>query len=222
MAAHKVEEVLEDLDLPIPPTDEEPVSPGEVGPEAPAEEEEEALEERLSPEDPVRLYLREIGRVALLTGDQEVRLGQQIERGQERMRRAIMAFPTVRRALMDVGERLRKREAEPEEFLQAPDGTALSTTELKRVLAMFGQIRRLERQLADLEAARRRARKAASRKAIAEWIAQNHQARVRLLGDLPLKPFVVDRWVARLRQLEARCAVGCGKSRRRRVCPSDG
>ena len=57
------------------------------------EEDEEPVEESLSPEDPVRLYLREIGRIHLLNSEQEVRLGQQIERGQERVRRAIMAVP---------------------------------------------------------------------------------------------------------------------------------
>src|SRR5262245_45914684 len=44
-------------------------------------------------QDLLRRYLREIGRVALLTAAQEVELGQRIERGQERMRRAILAVP---------------------------------------------------------------------------------------------------------------------------------
>jgi len=196
----KAEEILEHLRLPAEP--EEPVQPGLEELEAVAEEEEpEALEERLPPEDPVRLYLREIGRVPLLTAEREVELGQQIERGQERIRRAIMAVPLVRRELMTLAEGLRRREVEPGELLEAPDGTELSEPELKRVLGMFAQIRRLDRELEDLEAARARARKPASRKAVQEWIAQNHQARVRLFGDVPLKPAVVDRWVARVRAL---------------------
>jgi RNA polymerase primary sigma factor len=175
--------------------------------ETPDEEEPDYPEESLSPEDPVRLYLREIGRISLLTADQEVELGQQIERGQDRVRRAIMAVPLVRRDLMVVGDKLRRHEIQTEEFLEAPDGTELSESELKRVLGIFAQIRRLDRELEELEAARTRARKAESRRAIQDWIAHNHRERVRLLGNLPLKPMVVDRWVTRVRALAHEAAV---------------
>jgi len=210
VATDKVEEVLDTIDLPA--TDSE--DPIELTPEeleaASPEEDEEPIEESLSPEDPVRLYLREIGRISLLSSEQEVELGQQIERGQEKVRRAIMAVPLVRQALMDLGERLRKREADPSQFLEALDGTELTEPELKRVFGVFAQIRRLDRELTELEAARGRARKEGSRRAIQEWIGQNHQDRVRLLGDLPLKPLVVDRWVTRVRSLAQELA-GLGR-----------
>ena len=210
VATDKVEEVLETLYLP-PVTDAEPrldASAEEIEPAA--EDEEEPIEESISPEDPVRLYLREIGRIPLLTSEQEVELGQRMERGQARVRRAIMAVPMVRAALIELGERLRKREAAPEQFLEALDGTELGDPELRRVLGVFAQIRRLDRELGELEASRHRARKPESRKAIQEWIVQNHQERVRLLGDLPLKPMVVERWVARARSL-AQQLTGLGR-----------
>jgi RNA polymerase primary sigma factor len=209
VATEKVEEVLETLDLPAGESEERlELTPEEL--EASAEEEDEAIEESLSPEDPVRLYLREIGRISLLSSDQEVQLGQLIERGQEKVRRAIMAVPMVRLALMDLGDRLRRRDVDPTQFLEALDGTELTEAELKRVFGVFTQIRRLDRELNDLEAARGRARKEESRKAIQDWIGQNHQDRVRLLGDLPLKPLVVDRWVARVRNLAQELA-GLGR-----------
>src|SRR6187200_501557 len=85
--AEKVEEILHGLDLPAAtgePEDNIAAPPDDYERE---EEEEERAEESLSPEDPVRLYLREIGRIHLLNSEQEVRLGQQIERGQEKVRR---------------------------------------------------------------------------------------------------------------------------------------
>ena len=199
--ADKVEEVLRSLEVPPAgePEDGLPVATEEY--EGPAEEDEEPVEESLSPEDPVRLYLREIGRIHLLNSEQEVRLGQQIERGQERVRRAIMAVPMVRTLLMDLAERLRKHEVEPDQYLEALDGTELTESEFRRVLGVFAQIRRLDRELGELQASRNRARRESTIKAIQEWMAQNHQDRVRLLGDLPLKPMVVDRWVGRLRAL---------------------
>jgi RNA polymerase primary sigma factor len=202
VSAEKVEEVLETLELPPTPPPDEALGPTAEELEAPAEEEDrEAVEESLTPEDPVRLYLREIGRIALLRAEQEVRLGQQMERGQERVRRSIMAVPLVRRELVALAERLRKHDVASEVFLEEPDGTELTDADSKRVFGIFAQIRRLDRELESLEAARGRARKEESRRAIQEWIAQNHQARVRLLGDLPLKPMVVERWVARVRGL---------------------
>jgi len=73
-------------------------------PEAPvlAEEEAEELppipEEALTPlpakgEDPVRLYLKEIGKVPLLTAQQEVQIGRRIEVGQIALRRALSGIP---------------------------------------------------------------------------------------------------------------------------------
>jgi RNA polymerase primary sigma factor len=199
--ADKVEEVLHGLDLPAAAETDEGLVAAAEDYDGGAEEEDEPIEESLSPEDPVRLYLREIGRIPLLNSEQEVKLGQQIEHGQERVRRVIMAVPLVRAQLMDLAERLRKREVDPVQYLEAPDGTELPESELRRVLNVFAQIRRLDRELGELEASRNRARKESTIKAIQEWMAQNHQDRVRLLGDLPLKPMVVDRWVGRMRSL---------------------
>ena len=99
--AEKVEEILHGLDLPATGEPEDNIAaPPDDYERGGEEEEEERAEESLSPEDPVRLYLREIGRIHLLNSEQEVRLGQQIERGQEKVRRAIMP-PRLNRSSMD-------------------------------------------------------------------------------------------------------------------------
>jgi RNA polymerase primary sigma factor len=154
-----------------------------------------------SPEDLLRRYLREIGRVPLLTAAQEVTLGQRIERGQERMRRAILAVPMVRNALVELGTHLRQGEADASRVLEAPDGTPLSEPELGRVLRLFARIRRLDRELERLESARVRTRSARSRRDLRRWIAQNHRERAELLGDLPLRPVVVRGWATRVQGL---------------------
>jgi RNA polymerase primary sigma factor len=154
-----------------------------------------------SPEDLLRRYLREIGRVALLTAAQEVALGQRIERGQERMRRAILAVPMVRDALVTLGAHLRRGEADASRVLEAPDGTPLPGPELGRVLKLFARIRRLDRELERLEAARGRTRSARPRRDLERWVAQNHRGRADLLRELPLRPIVVDGWAARVRGL---------------------
>jgi RNA polymerase primary sigma factor len=44
-------------------------------------------------DDPVRLYLREIGKVALLTRDEEIEIAMEIESGVNRMTRALLSAP---------------------------------------------------------------------------------------------------------------------------------
>jgi len=54
------------------------------------EEEEEAGVDGISIDDPVRMYLKEIGKVALLTPEQEVDLAQRMEKGDEEAKRRLI------------------------------------------------------------------------------------------------------------------------------------
>jgi RNA polymerase primary sigma factor len=56
--------------------------------------------------DPVRLYLREMGVVALLTREGEVAIAKRIERGQLRTQKAITRSPIAVKELLKIGEEL--------------------------------------------------------------------------------------------------------------------
>ncbi len=58
--------------------------------------------------DPVRMYLREMGTVPLLTREGEVEIAKRIERGQNRVLRALSRSPIVIRELIEMGEDLKK------------------------------------------------------------------------------------------------------------------
>jgi len=58
--------------------------------------------------DPVRMYLREMGTVPLLTREGEVEIAKRIERGQNRVLRALSRSPIVIRELLAMGEDLKK------------------------------------------------------------------------------------------------------------------
>jgi len=58
--------------------------------------------------DPVRMYLREMGTVPLLTREGEVEIAKRIERGQLRVLKAISRSPIVIREIQAVGEDLKK------------------------------------------------------------------------------------------------------------------
>jgi RNA polymerase primary sigma factor len=58
--------------------------------------------------DPVRMYLREMGTVPLLTREGEVEIAKRIERGQNRVMKAISRSPIVIREIVGLGEDLRR------------------------------------------------------------------------------------------------------------------
>jgi len=58
--------------------------------------------------DPVRMYLREMGTVPLLTREGEVEIAKRIERGQMRVMKAISRSPIVIREIVGLGEDLRR------------------------------------------------------------------------------------------------------------------
>src|SRR3984957_3929745 len=77
-------------------------------------EEGEAVELDLTPgtlektNDPVRMYLREMGTVPLLTREGEVEIAKRIERGQLRVLKAISRSPIVIREIVALGEDLKR------------------------------------------------------------------------------------------------------------------
>ena len=58
--------------------------------------------------DPVRMYLREMGTVPLLTREGEVTIAKRIERGQNRVLKAISRSPIVIREIVALGEDLKR------------------------------------------------------------------------------------------------------------------
>jgi RNA polymerase primary sigma factor len=58
--------------------------------------------------DPVRMYLREMGTVPLLTREGEVEIAKRIERGQNRVLKAISRSPIVIREIAALGEDLKR------------------------------------------------------------------------------------------------------------------
>ena len=97
-------------DAPPPVTDEEA-----------AEEAEQALatvdSEFGRTTDPVRMYMREMGTVDLLTRDGEIEIAKRIEDGLKHMVQAISLCPGIIDDLMTIGERVKKAEISVDEFV---------------------------------------------------------------------------------------------------------
>jgi RNA polymerase primary sigma factor len=71
--------------------------------------------------DPVRMYLREMGTVPLLTREGEIELARRIERGEHSVRKALSRSPLVIREILHIGNGVRRDSAELRELLVLPD-----------------------------------------------------------------------------------------------------
>ncbi|MGA2718115.1 MAG: RNA polymerase sigma factor region1.1 domain-containing protein, partial [Candidatus Acidiferrales bacterium] len=71
--------------------------------------------------DPVRMYLREMGTVPLLTREGEVAIAKRIERGQLLVLKTITRAPLILKELLQVGEDLRNGSRSIKEIVQFDD-----------------------------------------------------------------------------------------------------
>src|SRR5574339_189747 len=71
--------------------------------------------------DPVRMYLREMGTVPLLTREGEVEIARRIERGKLSVIKSISRTPLVTRKVLELGEELRNDERSIRELVTFSD-----------------------------------------------------------------------------------------------------
>src|ERR1041384_7245365 len=92
-----------------------------------AETPEEGVELDLTPgalektNDPVRMYLREMGTVPLLTRDGEVEIAKRIERGQLTVLKSLSRSPVIVREIVSIGEQLKRDPGMIKDLLQFSD-----------------------------------------------------------------------------------------------------
>ena len=152
------------------------VAASEEGQEDPKEEEEKDEDEEPGGKsnDPVRLYLRKMGSVSLLTREGEVEIAKRIEEGEKEVLRAMLASRLAVAEILDMGNKLKtgklrvrevvkdapeeaNTEAEPVEAEAevaevGAEPTQLNQSELNRIEQICKQIERIRKHAKDVEA----------------------------------------------------------------------
>jgi RNA polymerase primary sigma factor len=98
--------------------------------------------------DPVRMYLREMGTVSLLSREGEVEIAKKIEEGENRVINEVLSSPLALTYILDLGEKLAQREIRVREIIKEEgeeDSEDFEDEEVheKRLLDQIGKIRRL-------------------------------------------------------------------------------
>ena len=109
-------------------------------------------EESAYTDDPVRVYLREMGSVRLLTRQGEVDLGRRMERGKLRVRKVLSRSPLVQQMVVAISEDLRQGKVDLEDLIEisAKDeagGEGKRTAATQR----FMKVAKLNRELQAME-----------------------------------------------------------------------
>ena len=166
---------------------------------ADSHEHEEVPEEHVFTDDPVRVYLREMGSVRLLSRQGEIDLAQRMERGKFRMRKALSRPPMAWRTVLAWQDEARSGGARLEEFFEV--GGVDSAARQKAAGNLTRQLARLARVQKELADLRRKIEATPERhiRVRAELAAEVPRLQIRCSQELRAIPLQPGRW----QQLEA-------------------
>ncbi|MEK7689179.1 MAG: RNA polymerase sigma factor RpoD [Deltaproteobacteria bacterium] len=139
-----------------------------------AEEKEKVLEVE-GIEDPVRIYMKEMGAVSLLNREEEVVLAKEIEDGRNELKRLTFLSPFASREALRISERIKADKASLRELMEEAEETGQQYDEERKdeVLAQVDKLKRRKREGA-----------------------------YKLLNELSLNPIVINKIAHRIIKLE--------------------
>ena len=195
------------------------------------EEEEEEFDGGYSKtNDPVRMYLRKMGSVSLLTREGEVEIAKRIEEGERRVLQVVLNSSIAVEEILDLGERLKKQKIRVKDVVRDLDEEDADFDEewhTERVIKIIDKVRRLQREnekiVEELETPTSPSGAAsatptpapppskaaeAKRKKLRDKIESNKQEMFELLSELRINKKVIDRIVQKLKSLVLRIEKG--------------
>jgi len=162
------------------------------------------VEESIYTDDPVRVYLREMGAVPLLTREGEVGLARRMERGKLRMQKAISRSPLVLSTVVELAEQV-KRGAEDLDNVVDLGGIEQDLAaderhreEIRQALADVGVLHKKVQQVGE----KYESIPLSNKKLRRRWLGRLARARVELSQAMRRIPFQVGRWKDFAREIE--------------------
>jgi RNA polymerase primary sigma factor len=164
------------------------------------------VEESIYTDDPVRVYLREMGSVPLLTREGEVNLARKMERGKLRMQKAVSRSSLVQSSVLTFAEQIRKGLEDIDAFvdLGQADAEEGSAADLKRrnevkdlFVAYINADKKLHQTIDKYNGV-----PTSNKKLRKKWAGKVMRARVELSLALRAIPWLLVRWKEFVRDIE--------------------
>ncbi len=172
-------------------------------PSSPSPKAEEEFDGYSKSNDPVRMYLRKMGSVSLLTREGEVEIAKRIEHGEHMVLSAILNSPVAVREIMDLGDKLRKHKIRVKDIIRdAEDDSAEFDEEEadRRILRLIEKVKHLDKVAQDLKESLLSC-PPSRKKGIDGEIDANRQKMVETLEEMRLNKKTIDKVVTKLRGL---------------------
>jgi len=156
------------------------------------------VEESIYTDDPVRVYLREMGSVPLLTREGEVTLARKMERGKLRMQKAISRSPLIQSVVLEFAELVRKGAEDVDSYVDLgpsdiEEGSAADIKRRNEIAELFGayinsykKLQQTNDKFAAVPPGNKKLRK--------KWAGKVARAMVELSKALRAVPFNIVRW----------------------------
>jgi RNA polymerase primary sigma factor len=157
MTEHNVELVASERKIPIAEK-----KPRKLDEDKAEEDEEEDLtadaETIVRGNDPVKMYLHEMGCVSLLTREGEVEIAKRIEQGEQQVFSVIIACPVTIKEVLALGDKLQKGTIRLKEVIRGFEDEEMAdgddTTHVERVLKLIAEMKEYDAHYQSLQARR--------------------------------------------------------------------
>jgi RNA polymerase primary sigma factor len=163
--------------------------------------------------DPVRMYLRKMGSVALLTREGEVEIAKRIEEGENEVLSAILSSPVAVREIIDIGERLRNHKIRVKDIVRDAEDEEHEFDEEeadRRIIRLIDKVKRSDKKNQELLEERKGAADV-RRKAIDKELSENKKELVKTLQEMRLNKKTIDKIVSKLKAMIDRVHRAQGK-----------
>ena len=207
-------------EVPEPIDDEDEASASEEAPEEEKEKEKEKDEDDdgdggySKTNDPVRMYLRKMGSVSLLTREGEVEIAKRIEEGERRVLQVVLNSSLAVEEILELGNRLKLQKCRVKEVIRDVDEEDAEFDEewhTERVIKIIDKVRRFQRDNEALNEQLAEKQLDPKKKKLKEKLEENKQEMFELLSELRINKKQIEKIVQKLKGLVVRIEKGEGE-----------
>ncbi len=161
--------------------------------------------------DPVRMYLREMGQVALLTREGEVEIAKRIEEGEAQVTKVVMRTPIAAEWVMQLLAKLEREQTKVSDITREYDeeeGADAETKQRVRLIDLRVKLLEVEEKLEKIKVALEDCPEGKKQQELVKDEATTRDQLIELLREIRLKDFQVGKIVDRLKDMGSQVKKG--------------